>query len=109
MKILIKDAQIIPMTKGYGAEDNYYMQGSIAVYNGRISGIGDISEDGDFDKIIDASGCVVLPGFINTHTHAAMTLFRSYADDLPLMEWLNTKIWPIEAIMSGQDIFGVQC
>jgi 5-methylthioadenosine/S-adenosylhomocysteine deaminase len=105
MKILIKDAQIIPMTKGYGAEDNYYMQGSIAVYNGRISGIGDISEDGDFDKIIDASGCVVLPGFINTHTHAAMTLFRSYADDLPLMEWLNTKIWPIEAIMSGQDIF----
>ena len=50
MKILIKDAQIIPMTKGYGAEDNYYMQGSIAVYNGKISGIGDISEDGDLTR-----------------------------------------------------------
>lgn len=105
MKILIKDAQIISMTKDQGVAGNYYVQGNIAIYNGKISGIGNISEDGDFDKIIDASDCVVLPGFVNTHTHAAMTLFRSYADDLPLMEWLNTKIWPIEAIMTGKDIY----
>ncbi|MGI6686682.1 MAG: amidohydrolase [Bacillota bacterium] len=108
MKILIKDAQIIPMTKEFGVEsnqENYYINGNIAIYHGKISGIGNIPEDGDFDKIIDASGCVVLPGFINAHTHAAMALFRSYADDLPLMEWLNTKIWPIEAIMTGQDIY----
>jgi 5-methylthioadenosine/S-adenosylhomocysteine deaminase len=108
MKILIKDALMIPMAKEYGTEasqGNYYQQGNIALYHGRISGVGQISEEGDFDKIIDASGCVVLPGFINTHTHAAMTLFRSYADDLPLMEWLNTKIWPIEAVMTGPDIY----
>lgn len=108
MKILIKDAQIIPMTKMYNRErdqsDNY-LQGSIAIYHGKISGVGNIPEDGDFDKVIDASGCVVLPGLINTHTHGAMTLFRSYADDLPLMEWLNTKIWPIEAVMTVPDIY----
>lgn len=104
MKILIKDAQILPMTKQQG-EGDYYVQGNIAIYNGRISGVGNIPEDGDFDKVIDASGCVVLPGLINTHTHAAMTLFRSYADDLPLMEWLNTKIWPIEGIMTGADVY----
>jgi 5-methylthioadenosine/S-adenosylhomocysteine deaminase len=39
---------------------------------------------------------LVLPGFVNTHTHAAMTLLRGYADDLPLKEWLETKIWPLE-------------
>lgn len=105
MKILIKDAQILPMIKHQSEEGNYYIQGNIAIYNGKISGVGNIPEDGDFDKIIDASGCVVLPGLVNTHTHAAMTLFRSYADDLPLMEWLNTKIWPIEALMTGQDIY----
>nr|WP_236860309.1 amidohydrolase [Candidatus Formimonas warabiya] len=105
MKILIKDAMIMPMTKRHGETGDYCLPGNIAIYNGRISGVGNISEDGDFDRIIDASGCVALPGFVNTHTHAAMTLFRSYADDLPLMEWLNTKIWPIEAILTGPDIY----
>jgi 5-methylthioadenosine/S-adenosylhomocysteine deaminase len=47
---------------------------------------------------IDASGQIVLPGLINTHTHAAMTLYRGLADDLPLMEWLNSYIFPAEAM-----------
>ena len=46
---------------------------------------------------IDASGQIVLPGLVNTHTHAAMTLYRGLADDLPLMEWLNNYIFPAEA------------
>jgi len=103
MKILIKDATIIPLTDSNGSE--YCFKGDIAIYHGRISGVGKISQTEDFDKIIDASECAVIPGFINTHTHAAMTLFRSYADDLPLMEWLQTKIWPIEDKLTGEDVY----
>jgi 5-methylthioadenosine/S-adenosylhomocysteine deaminase len=46
---------------------------------------------------IDATGCAILPGLVNTHTHAAMVCFRGLADDLPLMEWLEQHIWPAEA------------
>jgi 5-methylthioadenosine/S-adenosylhomocysteine deaminase len=52
-------------------------------------------------KRIDARGGMVLPGLINSHTHAAMTLFRGLADDLPLMEWLNDYIFPAESRMDG--------
>lgn len=48
-------------------------------------------------KIINAEGCIVMPGFINSHTHAAMVFLRGVADDIPLNEWLNKYIWPLEA------------
>ena len=47
--------------------------------------------------MIDGAGLALVPGFVNGHTHAGMTLFRGYADDLPLMEWLTEHIWPVEA------------
>lgn len=53
------------------------------------------------DKEIDAEGGLILPGLINSHTHAAMTLFRGLADDLPLMEWLNSYIFPVEKRMDS--------
>jgi len=57
-------------------------------------------------EILDASDCLVLPGLINCHTHAAMTLFRGYADDLPLKQWLFEKIFPAEArILSPETVF----
>ena len=46
------------------------------------------------DSRLDGTGKAVIPGFVNTHTHAAMTLFRGFADDMPLMPWLEEKIWP---------------
>ena len=49
------------------------------------------------DRVIDARGGYVLPGFIQTHIHLCQTLFRGYADDLPLMDWLRTRVWPMEA------------
>jgi len=56
-----------------------------------------------FSKTI--KGDLVMPGFVNTHTHAAMTLFRGYADDMPLLEWLGEKIWPAEAKLKKDDIY----
>jgi len=53
---------------------------------------------------LDAKGCIVMPGMINTHTHAAMSVLRGYAEDLPLHEWLQNKIWPIEAKLTPKDI-----
>ncbi|MBA2521941.1 MAG: amidohydrolase [Solirubrobacterales bacterium] len=57
------------------------------------------------DEVIDGAGMALLPGFVNGHTHAAMTLFRGYADDLPLMEWLENHIWPAEAKLEAEDVY----
>lgn len=56
-------------------------------------------------QLIEAGGKLVIPGFVNAHTHAAMTLLRSYADDLPLHTWLTQKIWPVEARLTGDDVY----
>ncbi|MDF2499885.1 MAG: mtaD [Anaerosporomusa subterranea] len=56
-------------------------------------------------EVLDCTGKLAIPGFINTHTHAAMTLFRSYADDMLLMDWLKKKIWPAEAKLTGEDVY----
>lgn len=103
-KILIKGATIIPMT---GAK-NILENGEIAVEAGKIKAIGPagtIDKNWQADKVIDANGMVALPGFINCHTHAAMTLLRSYADDLPLMQWLSERIWPLEERLTGEDVY----
>ncbi|MBR4667478.1 MAG: amidohydrolase [Butyrivibrio sp.] len=58
-----------------------------------------------WDREIDCKGNLLMPGFKNAHTHSAMTLMRSSADDLPLSDWLNNAIFPIEAKMTGEDIY----
>ena len=57
------------------------------------------------DEMLDASGLALVPGLVNGHTHAAMTLFRGWGDDLPLKEWLEQRIWPAEARLSGDDVY----
>jgi 5-methylthioadenosine/S-adenosylhomocysteine deaminase len=59
----------------------------------------------DDDETIDAEGGALVPGLVNGHTHAAMTLFRSYGDDLPLMTWLETRIWPAEGRLEPDDVY----
>ncbi len=56
-------------------------------------------------RILDCSGKAILPPFYNGHTHAAMTLLRGYADDLPLFDWLSEWIWPMEAHLTPEDIY----
>lgn len=99
MRLLIKNAYVIPI-----AGDHF--QGDIAVEDGRISHLGpSVPEAFVPDEILDATGKAATPGLVNSHTHAAMTLLRGYADDLPLMDWLGQKIWPIEAALTVEDIY----
>jgi 5-methylthioadenosine/S-adenosylhomocysteine deaminase len=57
------------------------------------------------DDVLDGSNQALLPGLVNGHTHAAMTLFRGYGSDLPLMEWLETRIWPVEERLTDDDVY----
>ena len=84
--------------------------GYIIINNGIIEKINKMKEiqqenKKQFDKIIDAEDKVAIPGLINTHTHSSMTLLRGYADDLPLKEWLETKIWPFESRLRKDDFY----
>ena len=72
------------------------IEGSVSVRDGRISAIGADPEQAH-DVVIDVGGAWLLPGFVQTHIHLCQTLFRGYADDLRLMDWLRTRIWPMEA------------
>jgi len=102
VKILLDNISIIPVT----GPDNIIEKGYLVIKDNLIKELGEgESPEGNYDKVIDGANKVVLPGLINTHTHAAMTLLRGYADDLPLMEWLETKIWPLEAKLTGEDIY----
>ena len=76
--------------------------GSVTVEGNRIAEIG---PKRDADVTIDGRGKALLPGFVNTHTHAAMTLLRGYADDMDLRSWLSEKIWPAEAKLSPEAIY----
>ena len=79
----------------------------LRVADGRIEGLGSDLEAQAGDEVIDAAGLALIPGLVNAHTHAAMTLFRGYADDLPLMEWLQT-IWPAEQRLEREDVWGTR-
>ena len=57
------------------------------------------------DETIDAAGAPLVPPLVNGHTHAAMTLFRGYGGDLPLMRWLREMIWPVEAKLEAEDVY----
>lgn len=97
--ILIKNGTLITMDPHKPIIGN----GFLCVRGDAISSIGNGDSYGiHAGKTIDAKGGLVLPGLINGHTHAAMTLFRGLADDLPLMEWLNHYIFPVESRMDRE-------
>lgn len=81
------------------------VEGELWTKDERIAYVGPAkdAEGMNWDKEIDCEGNVLMPGFKNAHTHSGMTAMRSFADDMPLQEWLNTKIFPLEAKMTEQD------
>jgi cytosine/adenosine deaminase-related metal-dependent hydrolase len=74
------------------------VDGDVSIRDGRIVAVGP-KVDGSvrYERVVDARGGYVLPGFVQTHVHLCQTLFRGYADDLPLMDWLRRRVWPMEA------------
>jgi 5-methylthioadenosine/S-adenosylhomocysteine deaminase len=74
---------------------------SVRINDGRIEEVGKVSSVAK-DEVIDCKKKVLIPGLINTHTHVSMSLFRGYADDLELREWLEKRIWPLEAKLTGE-------
>ncbi len=98
--IIIKNAYVLTMDPNVGDLKN----GTVVIEDGKITEIGKNTKE-SADTVIDAEGSVVMPGFVNTHTHAAMTLFRGYADDLQLAEWLQQHIWPAEAQLTAEDVY----
>jgi len=101
----IEGAQIITMAEG---DTQVREDWVLEAVDGHISYIGrerDFEASEDPDEVIDGSGCLLMPGFVNAHTHAAMTLFRGSADDMPLEPWLTEKIWPVEAQLTEDDVY----
>ncbi len=101
MKILIKNATLISMDKNRAQKENNC---DVMVENDKIIKIGQ-QLDENVDKIIEAKERVLLPGYINTHAHVPMSIFREIVDGLPLQEWLEKKIWPIESKLTANDIY----
>ncbi|HKY05562.1 MAG TPA: amidohydrolase family protein, partial [Blastocatellia bacterium] len=107
--IIIKGGSVITVD-----EQSRVLDADIIIRDGRIDRIrerdvpGDGRETGELPldsyDVIDASGCAVLPGFIQTHVHLCQTLMRGFADDLKLLDWLRRRVWPMEAAHSPRSL-----
>lgn len=97
MKIRFYNAKILTM-------EEEIFEGELWVKNDKICYVGKETEHGEtFDRQINCKGNLLMPGFKNAHTHSAMTFLRSFADDLPLKEWLYNRVFPMEAKLSHED------
>lgn len=100
--LMVVGATVVTMD----AQGTVIDDGAVAMRSGRIIAVGPRSELADAfpdARKISAAGGLVVPGLVNTHTHVPMTLFRGLADDLHLMEWLETRIFPAEAANVDED------
>lgn len=89
MSLLIKNATVLTLDA-----DNRIFTGDVLIADGHIAAF-DVTANAD--EVIDATGRVLLPGFVQTHVHLCQTVFRGAADDLALIDWLKQRIWPLEA------------
>ena len=96
--ILIRNGTIVTMD-----DNNSIVRGDLLIRDGRIAEIRETIAV-DADEMIDANGCAVLPGFIQTHIHLCQSLFRGAADDLSLIDWLKKRVWPMEAAHTKESI-----
>lgn len=103
MKILIKNCNLISMSE---KREKYEENIDVLIDNSKIVEIGkNISINSENLKIIDASGKVLMPGLINTHSHISMSVFRETVDGLKTQDWLTQKIWPMEDKLTNNDIY----
>ncbi len=103
MKILIKNVTLISMNE---KEEQVQEKMDILINDKKIEKIAhNITDKSDEMKVIDATGKVAMPGLINTHAHVPMSIFRETLDGYNLQDWLNKKIWPMEAKLTNKDIY----
>ena len=102
MKILIKNCNLISMSD---KRERYEEGIDILINNDKIERIEKNIIGEEVQKVIDAKGKIVMPGFINTHTHIPMSIFRDTLDGYGLQDWLNDKIWPMEDNLTEEDIY----
>lgn len=102
MNIRIWNARILTMEEG-----REIFHGEIQIKGNKIVYVGPMLSEAEYEweREIDATGNLIMPGFKNAHTHSGMTFLRSYADDLPLLEWLNEQVFPMEAKLTADDIY----
>jgi len=98
--ILIKNADVLTLNES----GDVLRRTDIAIAQGKIFAIGTTPTDFRADDTIEAADHVVMPGFFNAHTHAAMTFERGWADDLPFDRWLNERIWVAESALTREDV-----
>jgi 5-methylthioadenosine/S-adenosylhomocysteine deaminase len=96
--ILIKGGRVVTMDG-----NDSIVRGDLLIRDGRIASVGGESAT-SADEVIDAKGCAVMPGFVQTHLHLCQTLFRGAADDLALIDWLKKRVWPMEAAHTAESI-----
>lgn len=100
-RILLQNADVITLD----GKDEVLRGASIAIEGRTIAHIGAVPEGWQADETVDLTDHVVMPGFFNTHTHAAMTFERSIGDDLPLDRWFNERIWVAESGLTEDDVY----
>ena len=96
--ILIKNGTIVTMD-----QKNSIVRGDVLIRDGRIAEVAPEIDD-TVNELVEAAGCAVLPGFVQTHIHLCQTLFRGAADDLSLIDWLKKRVWPMEAAHTAASI-----
>jgi 5-methylthioadenosine/S-adenosylhomocysteine deaminase len=101
MRTLIRDVTAITLDK----EDNILQDAAIALEGAKIAAVGEVPDSFEPDEVIDGRERVALPAFFNAHCHAAMTLERGWAEDLPFDRWLNEKIWVAESALEEEDVY----
>lgn len=98
MNIIIKNTNLLSMDNEKITRENIYIK------DDEIYKIGNLDEF-QADKIIDGENFITMPGFVNAHTHVAMTLFRNYGPETDLMTWLENYIWPLEEKLENKDVY----
>ncbi|MCS7181986.1 MAG: amidohydrolase family protein [Thermoanaerobaculum sp.] len=97
--LLIASGTVVPMT-----EEGLFFTGDVLILGNRIVAVGTNLPRPPECEVLDAQGCLVLPGFVQTHVHVVQSLARHRAEGLTLLQWLTTRIWPYEAALGKEEV-----
>ncbi len=97
-RILLRQVRVLPMVR-----EGEVMEGNLLVEDGKIAYLGE--QQPTADRVMDLGGAVLIPGLAQVHVHLCQTMLRGTAEDRSLLDWLTSKVWPLEAAMDDQDVY----